>query len=114
MNFQKKKVHKTKKNILKKEIEQTEESEKKDKKNDKEKDNENKSFVDITLQRPVIHLTTTAINSLFLFFSDDPDSQNKKSMNVNRKTLLKCILKYGNIRKLVDQKKRKKRFFIFF
>lgn len=35
-------------------------------------------------------------------------------MNVNRKTLLKCILKYGNIRKLVDQKKRKTRFFIFF
>lgn len=82
-----------------------------DKKKEKEIE-QGKSFMNISLQRPIIHLSTAAINSLFLFFSDDPDSQDKRLNNESKKTLLKCLLKYGKIKKLLDQKKRKKRFFI--
>ncbi len=76
------------------------------KKNEKEK---NQSYVNITIGSPIMHLSTTSINSLFLFFSDDPDFLNKKLMNTSRKTLLKCLLKYGDIDRLLLQKKGKNR-----
>jgi len=76
---------------------------------DKNKKEQSESFIEILLQSPTMHLTTSSINSLFLFFSDDPDYQNKKSMNTSRKTLLKCLLKYGEIGRLLTQKKKKKR-----
>ena len=77
--------------------------------NDKNKRDQTESFINIALEVPTMHLTTSSINSLFLFFSDDPDFQNKKSMNTSRKTLLKCLLKYGDIDRLLDHKKKKKR-----
>lgn len=76
----------------------------------KRKKTEMKSEIIVSIQKPSLYLTNQALNSLFLFFQDDPQLLDTKNIIKNRKTLLKCILKYGSIKELVDRKKNKKRY----
>lgn len=68
-----------------------------------------KSEITINIKSPILYLTNSTLNSLYLYFKNDPEEQDNKELIRNRKKLLTCILKYGKVSELVSQKKRKTR-----
>lgn len=68
-----------------------------------------KSEITINIKSPIFYLTNSTLNSLYLYFKEDPEEQDNKELIKNRKKLLTCILKYGKVSELVSQKKRKTR-----